>query len=120
MDRTYRDAPAPGGGTPSVIAGRSPSGQRIPVTLKGPSQPGESCGALLGLVLKVGLGPDPGFPSAFDEGALKGKCALGPFLSILVIDCQYKCFCVNLCKVVDKVQIMSKGMFLDLAHCFMD
>jgi hypothetical protein len=51
---------------------------------------------------------------------LKGKCALGPFLSILVIECQHKCFCVNLYKVVDKVQIMSKGMFLDLVHCFMD
>jgi hypothetical protein len=23
---------------------------------------------------------------------LKGKCALGPFLSILVIECQHKCF----------------------------
>jgi hypothetical protein len=34
---------------------------------------------------------------------VKGKCALGPFLSILVIECQHKCFCVNLCKVVDKV-----------------
>jgi hypothetical protein len=54
------------------------------------------------------------------DGGLKGKCALGPFLSILVIECQHKCFCVNLCKVVDKVQIMSKGMFLDLVHCFMD
>jgi hypothetical protein len=52
--------------------------------------------------------------------AVKGKCALGPFLSILVIECQHKCFCVNLCKVVDKVQIMSKGMFLNLVHCFMD
>jgi hypothetical protein len=51
------------------------------------------------------------------RGRLKGKCALGPFLSILVIECQRKCFCVNLCKVVDKVQIMSKGMFLDLVHC---
>jgi hypothetical protein len=51
---------------------------------------------------------------------LKGKCALGPFLSILVIECQRMCFCVNLCKVVDKVQIMSIGMFLDLVHCFMD
>jgi hypothetical protein len=51
---------------------------------------------------------------------VKGKCALGPFLSILVIECQHKCFCVNLCKVVDKVQIKSKGMFLDLVHCFMD
>jgi hypothetical protein len=51
---------------------------------------------------------------------LKGKCALGPFLSILVIECQRKCFCVDLCNVVDKVQIMSKGMFLDLVHYLMD
>jgi hypothetical protein len=28
---------------------------------------------------------------------LKGKCALGPFLSILVIECQLKCLNVNLC-----------------------
>jgi hypothetical protein len=49
---------------------------------------------------------------------LKGKCALGPFLSILVIKCLHKCLSVNLCKVVDKVQIKSKGMFLDLVHCF--
>jgi hypothetical protein len=54
------------------------------------------------------------------SGELKGKCALGPFLSILVIECQRKCFCVDLCNMVDKVQIMSKGMFLDLVHCFMD
>jgi hypothetical protein len=57
---------------------------------------------------------------SFHVRLLKGKCALGPFLSILVIECQRKCFCVDLCNVVDKVQIMSKGMFLDLAHCFMD
>jgi hypothetical protein len=36
---------------------------------------------------------------------LKGKCALGPFLSILVIECQLKWTCVNLGKVMDKVQI---------------
>jgi hypothetical protein len=74
MDRTYRDAPAPGEGTPSVVARRSPSGRHIPVTLKDPSQLGESCGALLGLVLAVGLGPDAGFPSVFDEGALVFGC----------------------------------------------
>jgi hypothetical protein len=51
-------------------------------------------------------------------GKLKGKCALGPFLSILVIECQRKCFCVDLCNVVDKVQIMSKGMFLRLSTLF--
>ena len=54
------------------------------------------------------------------RGRLKEKCALGPFLSILVIECQHKCLSVNLCKVVDKVQIMSKGMFLDLVHYFED
>jgi hypothetical protein len=54
------------------------------------------------------------------DAKLKGKCALGPFLSILVIECQHKYFCVDLCNVVDKVRIMSKGMFIDLVHCFMD
>jgi hypothetical protein len=38
-------------------------------------------------------------------GLLKGKCALGPFLSILVIECQHKWTYVNLGKVMDKVQI---------------
>jgi hypothetical protein len=47
-----------GRGTPSVIARWSPLGRRIPVTLKGPSQLGERCGALIGLVLAVGLGPE--------------------------------------------------------------
>jgi hypothetical protein len=36
---------------------------------------------------------------------LKGKCALGPFLSILVIECQHKCFNVNQCPRMNKVQI---------------
>jgi hypothetical protein len=49
---------------------------------------------------------------------VKGKCALGPFLNILVIECQRKCFCVDLCNVVDKMQIMSKGMFLRLSTLF--
>jgi hypothetical protein len=31
------------------------------------------------------------------RGRLKGKCAFGPFLSILVIECQHKWSCVNLC-----------------------
>jgi hypothetical protein len=42
--------------------------------LKGPSQLGESCGTLLGLVLAVGLGPDRGSSSAFDTGALIFGC----------------------------------------------
>jgi hypothetical protein len=31
------------------------------------------------------------------RGRLKGKCALGPFLSILVIECQHEWTYVNLC-----------------------
>jgi hypothetical protein len=46
------------------------------------------------------------------RGRLKGKCALGPFLCILVIGCQHKCLSVNLCSWINKVQIKRKGMFL--------
>jgi hypothetical protein len=46
---------------------------------------------------------------------VKGKCALGSFLSILVIECQHKCLNVNLCSWMNKVQIKSKGMFLSLS-----
>jgi hypothetical protein len=48
-------------------------------------------------------------------GVVKGKCALGPFLSILVIECKHKCLSVNLCPWMNKVQIKSKGMFLSLS-----
>jgi hypothetical protein len=46
---------------------------------------------------------------------VKGKCALGPFLSILVIECQHTCLNVKLCSWMDKVQIKGKGMFLSLS-----
>jgi hypothetical protein len=49
---------------------------------------------------------------------VKGKCALGPFLSILVIECQRRCLNVNLYPWMDKVQIKSKGMFLSLSTLF--
>jgi hypothetical protein len=52
------------------------------------------------------------------ESLLKGKCALGPFLSMLVIECQHKCLNVNLYPWMDKVQIKSKGMFLSLSTLF--
>jgi hypothetical protein len=58
--------------------------------------------------LPLSLGLVPG-------GSVKGKCALGPFLSILVIECQHKCLNVNLCPWMNKVQIKSKGMFLSLS-----
>jgi hypothetical protein len=46
---------------------------------------------------------------------VKGKCAFGTFLSILVIKCPHKCLNVNLCPWMNKVQITSKGMFLSLS-----
>jgi hypothetical protein len=49
------------------------------------------------------------------QDLLKGKCALGPFLSILVIECKHKCLIVNLCPWMNKVQITGKGMFLSLS-----
>jgi hypothetical protein len=33
----------------------------------------------------------------YEMEKVKGKCALGPFLSILVIECQLECLNVNLC-----------------------
>jgi hypothetical protein len=59
-----------GRGTPSVVAGWSLLGRCVPYHLGGSFPSGGVCGALLGLVLAVGLGPNPGFPSAFDGGAL--------------------------------------------------
>jgi hypothetical protein len=38
---------------------------------------------------------------------VKGKCAFGPFLSILVIECQHRYLNVNLCPWMNKVQINS-------------
>jgi hypothetical protein len=38
---------------------------------------------------------------------VKGKCALGPFLSILVIECKHKCLNVKICPKMNKVQITS-------------
>jgi hypothetical protein len=46
---------------------------------------------------------------------LKGKCALGPFLSILVIECQLKVLKCEFMQWMNKVQIKSKGMFLSLS-----
>jgi hypothetical protein len=70
MDRTYKDAPVVKKRYSFSHSKIVTPGQRIPVTLEGPSQLGKSCGALPGLVLVVGLGTDPGFPSTFDEGVL--------------------------------------------------
>jgi hypothetical protein len=56
----------------------------------------------------------------FQSTLLKGKCALGPFLSILVIGCKHKCLNVKICSWVNKVQITSKGMFLSLSTLVLD
>jgi hypothetical protein len=39
---------------------------------------------------------------------LKGKCALGPFLSILVVKCQHKWFKYETMQMVEEVQINTK------------
>jgi hypothetical protein len=54
-------------------------------------------------------------PTQLEYHVIERKCALGPFLSILVIECQHKCLNVNLCPWMDKVQIKRKGMFLSLS-----
>jgi hypothetical protein len=40
-----------------------------------------------------------------EPARVKGKCALGPFLSVLVIECQHKCLNVNQCPWMNRVQI---------------
>jgi hypothetical protein len=50
-----------------------------------------------------------------DTAIVKGKCAFGPFLSILVIECKHKCLNVKICPRMNKVQITSQGMFLSLS-----
>jgi hypothetical protein len=49
---------------------------------------------------------DPQRAITFGDGNLKGKCALGPFLCILVIECQHMCLIGNLCTWMNKVKIM--------------
>jgi hypothetical protein len=51
---------------------------------------------------------------------LKGKCALGPFLSILVIKCQHKWFKCETMPKGGRSANQHKGMFLDLVHRFED
>jgi hypothetical protein len=46
-------------------------------------------------------------PAHRPSEALKGKCAFGPFLSILVIECKHKCLNVKICPRMIKVQITS-------------
>jgi hypothetical protein len=50
---------------------------------------------------------------------LKGKCALGPFLSILVIKCQHKWFKCETMPNGGRSANQHKGMILDLVHWFL-
>jgi hypothetical protein len=50
---------------------------------------------------------------------LKGKCALGPFLSILVIKCQHKWFKYETMPNGGRSANQHKGMILDLVHWFL-
>jgi hypothetical protein len=86
MDRTYRDAPGvrkrnsfscsevvtPGSAYFHHLEGSFPAG-------------GEFCGALLGSVLAVGLGPDPRFPTTHEPlvatGRLVATCISGRHLT---------------------------------------
>jgi hypothetical protein len=70
MDRTYRDAPVARKRYFFSHSKIVTSGSAYSRHLEGSFPAGESCEALLGLLFAVGLGPDPMFPSAFDEGVL--------------------------------------------------
>jgi hypothetical protein len=52
--------------------------------------------------------------------SVKGKCALGLFLSILVIKCPTQVPSVKILSRTEEVKIKIKVMFLDLVHCFED
>jgi hypothetical protein len=77
---------------------------------------GDVCGVLVGegvggALVRVPLPANMGIaalllvvPLLF---SLKGKCAFGPFLSILVIECKHKCLNVKICPRMIKVQITS-------------
>jgi hypothetical protein len=68
-----------------------------------------------GLVWLGALDQSGGALDHIHREVVKGKCALGPFLSILVIECKHKCLNVKICPWMNKVQITSKGMFLSLS-----
>jgi hypothetical protein len=81
-----------GAGTPAV-ARWFPPGRHISITLKGPSQlgGGRDCGPLLGSVLAVGLGPDPGLPTlhgplVVTPECLAAMCILGRRLPSAFVD----------------------------------
>jgi hypothetical protein len=61
MDRTYRDAP---------VVRKRYSFSRSKIVTPGSAYSRHLEGSFLGLVLAVGLGPDPGFPSVFDDRVL--------------------------------------------------
>jgi hypothetical protein len=50
---------------------------------------------------------------------MKGKCALGPFLSILVIKCQHKWFKYETMRNGGRSENQHKSMILDLVHWFL-
>ena len=53
------------------------------------------------------------------DDRVKGKCALGPFLSILVIKCQHKWFKCETMPNGGRSANQHKGMILDLVHWFL-
>jgi hypothetical protein len=129
-----------GRGTPGPV-GRGGRGRRARAA-PGSSRPGHARTVALGQTTprREGRGEGDeeggGLPQGEEEGGLtargeadvegrfwsaarwRGRGALGPFLSILVIECQHKCLNVNLYPWMDKVQIKSKRMFLSLSTLF--
>jgi hypothetical protein len=104
-------SPSPGIGRGGV--------RRLPGLSPSPS-PGVGRGGVRRL---PGLSPSPSLRVGVRRSFLwrprpdlvKGKCAFGPFLSILVIECKRKCLNVKMCPWLNKVQITSQGMFLSLS-----
>jgi hypothetical protein len=96
-DNITTPGPSPLGSSPGIRLGRSPRG--------------------LGQLSPEDISPVRGLDNSI-PAIVKGKCALGPFLSILVIECQHKCLNVNLYPWMDIVPIKSKGMFLSLSTLF--
>jgi hypothetical protein len=112
-----------GGAGLNVISHAAFKQLQIPGSRLGPSRPFSRVGPqpvypIGSIALPVTFGTKENFRTenvVFDVTEVKGKCALGLFLSILVIECKHKCLNVNLCPWMNKVQITSKGMFLSLS-----
>jgi hypothetical protein len=81
------------------------SSVRLGLTRRREVTPVVASGARAMSDMSPGGAPASSTRSGATADKVKGKCALGPFLSILVIECQHKCLNVNQCPWMNKVQI---------------